>query len=171
MTNLTNSSNLLKIYVENPHLREWYRERINSHNHKLKNNTFPDSGFDLAIPTDTQIGPNTTSCKIDLGIKCTMVSTQCSLPTAPYYIYPRSSISKTPLHLANNVGIIDSGYRGNLIIMIRNFSTDPYDLAKHERIVQLCHHCLLPFYVELVNSETELGTTERMDGGFGSTGK
>ena len=31
-----------------------------------------------------------------------------------YYLYPRSSISKTPLILANSVGIIDSGYRGNI---------------------------------------------------------
>ena len=34
-----------------------------------------------------------------------------------YYMYPRSSLSKTKLRLANSVGIIDSGYRGNLIGM------------------------------------------------------
>ena len=39
-----------------------------------------------------------------------------------YYSYPRSSISKTPLLLANNVGIIDSGYRGNIKVAFDNYS-------------------------------------------------
>ena len=41
-----------------------------------------------------------------------------------YQIYPRSSLSKYPIMLANHVGIIDSGYRGNLIVAFRSFQDD-----------------------------------------------
>lgn len=168
---VSTDKNTLKIYIENNILKSWYVDRAQSHNLALKNNSFPDSGFDLAIPNDLLIHSSCDSTKVDLGIKCAMVSSQCSLQTAPYYIYPRSSISKTPLHLANNVGIIDSGYRGNLIVMLRNFSNDDYQLMKHNRIVQICHHMLLPFQIEIVGSLEELGCTERMGKGLGSSGK
>ena len=38
-----------------------------------------------------------------------------------YYLYPRSSLSKTSFQLANSVGIIDAGYRGNLMAKVRHF--------------------------------------------------
>jgi len=163
--------NVLKIYVDNNNLKSWYIDRANKHNSALKNNQFPDSGFDLAIPTDLNVQAGFNSTKVDLGIKCVMTSINSSLPSSPYYIYPRSSISKTPLHLANNVGIIDCGYRGNLIVMLRNFSKDDYSLMKNDRIVQICHQTLLPFSVEIVDNEDDLGKTERMGKGLGSTGK
>jgi dUTPase len=78
--------------------------------------------------------------------------------------------------LANHTGIIDSGYRGNLIAALRylNMTTDRenpniYELEAHTRIVQICHPELLPIYVVMVD-ESELSTTVRGSGGFGSTG-
>ena len=100
-----------------------------------------------------------------------------------YYLYSRSSISKTPLRLANNVGIIDSGYEVNLIgvfdNLYYNLSDEKYDIFEprnfiinpYDRLAQICAGDLRPFSVELVNHPDELGITERMDGGFGSTNK
>jgi dUTP pyrophosphatase len=105
-------------------------------------------------------------------------------------MYPRSSLSKTKLRLANSVGIIDSGYRGNLIGMFDVVNMDDeaqtqsishqkkeeykdYDFCAkvNDRLVQICAPGLVPIYVEIVNSIDELGSeTERGVGGFGSTG-
>ena len=99
-----------------------------------------------------------------------------------FYMYPRSSLSKTKLRLANSVGIIDSGYRGNLIGMFdvvniddeeRNMNKNNADyFAKvNDRLVQICAPGLVPILVEIVENEDELGNeTERGSGGFGSTG-
>jgi dUTP pyrophosphatase len=96
-------------------------------------------------------------------------------------MYPRSSLSKTKLRLANSVGIIDSGYRGNLIGMfdvvnidkeIQNKDMDADYYAKvNDRLLQICAPGLIPIYVEIVDGVYELGSeTERGSGGFGSTG-
>ena len=89
---------------------------------------------------------------------------------AGYYSYPRSSISKTPLMLANSVGIIDSGYRGEIIGAFRNLSSSNYTIEKHSRLLQICAPDLRPIHVELVD-EPFFNTTERGSGGFGSTGR
>ena len=87
-----------------------------------------------------------------------------------YYSYPRSSISKTPLLLANSVGIIDSGYRGQIIGAFRNLSIEPYKVEQYTRLLQICAPDLRPFTVELVDN-TFFEETLRGEGGFGSTGK
>jgi len=88
-------------------------------------------------------------------------------------MYPRSSLSKTPLRLANSVGIIDAGYRNNLIgafDLIKNH-VETYFVEKHSRLLQICSPILCPIYVELVTTQADLSTlTERNEGGFGSTG-
>ena len=93
--------------------------------------------------------------------------------TTGFYMYPRSSISKSPLMLANHTGIIDSGYRGVLMGAFRTLEiqqTTQYTVEKHTRLLQVCAPTLSPFSVELVD-ETQLSTTSRGEGGFGSTGK
>ena len=87
-------------------------------------------------------------------------------------MYCRSSTgSKTPLRLSNNVGIIDYGYRGNLCGMFDViYKTQPYVCPKHTRLLQICTPNLEPFRIIKVNSDTELGDTQRGSGGFGSTG-
>ena len=92
-----------------------------------------------------------------------------------YYLYPRSSISKTHVRLANNVGIIDSGYRGNIGAYFDidpsylDENTEPV-LEKHQRVLQICSNDLSAFKVILVKDINELGTTTRGERGFGSTG-
>ena len=98
-----------------------------------------------------------------------------------YYLHPRSSLSKTPLRLANSTGIIDSGYRGRILAMfdvvnLDNYKSDDRDFdycgEKFDRYVQICAPGLVPILVEVVDTEANLGhMTKRGEGGFGSTGK
>jgi len=85
-------------------------------------------------------------------------------------IFPRSSVSKMNLSLANCVGVIDSGYRGEIILKYR--STDFVDDQKYykvgERIGQIM---LIPVWQISFIEVDELSSTERGSGGFGSTGK
>ena len=89
-------------------------------------------------------------------------------------MYPRSSLSKRKLRLPNSVGVIDAGYRGNLIGMfdIVNSDEEYETVNKFDRLVQICSPNLQPIVVEIVDEINELGEiTHRGEGGFGSTGK
>jgi len=85
-----------------------------------------------------------------------------------YYLYPRSSLSKTSLRLANSVGIIDSGYRGDIIGMFDCVHSD-YVVKSLDRLVQICAPSLVPIFVEMMTSADELTVTTRGRGCFGST--
>jgi len=146
-----------------------YAKHISNHNDSVTNDKFPNAGFDLLIPENKQIpGKPSESTLVSLGVKCEMTDNNNS-PTG-YYMYARSSISKTSLILANHVGIIDSGYRGNLMAAFRNLANTEYTIEKNTRLVQITHPSLCPIYVKLVD-ESELSDTSRGEGGFGSTGK
>ena len=83
-------------------------------------------------------------------------------------MYARSSIYKTGYRLANNVGIMDSGYRGNLKAAMDCIHENSV-LEKGKRYWQLCTPTLEPFDEILLVDE--LDNTKRGDGGHGSTGK
>ena len=97
-----------------------------------------------------------------------------------YYLYPRSSIYKTDLRAANSVGIIDAGYRGNIMsvfdVINRHRDRERHDSAvrvvtQNERYAQICAPSLIPIVVEVVDSVDDLSKpTARGMGGFGSTG-
>jgi dUTP pyrophosphatase len=89
-----------------------------------------------------------------------------------FYLYPRSSISKTNLRLANSVGIIDSGYRGHLLAIFDILQNESVSttIEKHSRLLQICSGDLQPFIVRIVDDVMLLGETNRGTGGFGSTG-
>ena len=171
------SSGLESVYQEA--VEEFKKHRDDSHR---------DSGFDLFVPNEVTC-PEQMTTKINHKVSCVVyryghVQGGASYPiTTPsgYYMYPRSSISKTPLRLANSVGIIDSGYRGDLMAKVDNIngcSCDPesgdsgdsvdYVVGQHSRLFQVCAPDLSPFEsVEIVES---LDDTSRGSGGFGSTG-
>jgi dUTPase len=211
--NLSNLSKLLnkcdkvmylKIFVEGSYnLKKMYHAAVDNHNSNLLKNQFLDAGFDLFLPENENpnelekwddnipffgTGWNKRSPvnKVDFKIKC---SAQMYCDTGKnfstgYYMYPRSSLSKTKLRLANCVGIIDSGYRGNLIGMFdvvnveenNKNNRDPHSDADYfakvnDRLIQICAPGLIPIYVEVVDFIEDLGNeTERGSGGFGSTG-
>lgn len=84
-------------------------------------------------------------------------------------IFPRSSNRKTQAYMTNHVGVIDSGYRGEVMVSFKNRDKDgdtaPYKLG--DRVAQII---ILP-YPQVVFVEAEkLSETERGEGGHGSTG-
>lgn len=125
-----------------------------------------DSGFDLIIPQDITIPGNSYGNRIKLGIKCEPEISDNEKPHG-YYLYPRSSIYKTPLRLANSVGIIDYSYRGEIMAIVDNHSEQDYKIEAGTRLFQLCAPDLKPIDIEIVEN---IGFTDRNEGGFGSTG-
>ena len=127
-----------------------------------------DSGLDLFFPNDIVI-PGKMMVLVDLEIQCEALSGDGNEGRRPrsFYLYPRSSISKTPLRMANSVGIIDAGYRGNLMAADDNISVNPYTISAGQRLFQICSPDLSPITMEIAN---HLSDTERGSGGFGSTG-
>tara|TARA_B100001741_G_scaffold306720_1_gene300567 strand:+ start:738 stop:1175 length:438 start_codon:yes stop_codon:yes gene_type:complete len=120
-----------------------------------------DAGLDLFIIEKQVIKPGETS-RIKLGISCE------NMDQKPYLLMPRSSISKTPLRLCNAIGLIDAGYRGEIMAAVDNIKQKSYEVEKGQRLFQLVSMDGGPIYFELVDI---LSTSKRGEGGFGSTGK
>jgi len=160
---------VLKLAVSNPELAKKYEAHIEAHNSGIfADGQWSNSGFDLFVPSTTTVNSGMKTQMISMDVKAEMLfqgTTPCG-----YFMFPRSSLSKTPLMLANHTGIIDSGYRGPLIGAFRNLQGEEYVVEEHTRLLQVCHPSLCPIYVVLSN-ENELSSTARAEGGFGSTGK
>ncbi len=159
---------LLEIQIgdTNPELKKWYEGAIETHNRNMDEQPETNAGFDLCLPEDAEFkGIDATF--VSLQIKAKMVA-DTEGTSVSYTLYPRSSLSKTPLMMANHVGIIDSGYRGHLIVAFRNLGEEVYHVSQYTRLVQICHPSLKAFRVKLV--DTLGGHTARGEGGFGSTG-
>jgi dUTP pyrophosphatase len=181
--------------TENYELYKKYVSAVEKHNAVVKqyktsfygsDYVYFDAGFDLFYPDtidvrDSRSGPNVY--KLNHMVKCSMskidydIDGKEMMSPVGYYMYPRSSTgTKTPLRLANSVGIIDSGYRGHIIAAFdspASFTCDGgcYTVEQFQRLLQICPPDLsYPVEVELVTDETLLGGGSRGSGGFGSTG-
>jgi dUTP pyrophosphatase len=119
-----------------------------------------DAGLDLYVVSDVVV-PSHGMATLDFKVYCERVGSK-----AGYMLVPRSSISKTPLRMANSIGIIDAGYRGHIMAKVDNISDKDYHVKAGERLFQICMPDLAPFVVEIghVDKNTVRGT-----GGFGST--
>lgn len=83
-------------------------------------------------------------------------------------IYARSGLAcKRGLAPANKVGVIDSDYRGEFIVVLYNHGTEPQTVSHGERIAQLV---ITPVFTPGFEEVEELSHTQRAGGGFGSTG-
>jgi dUTP pyrophosphatase len=142
----------IKIRPHNPQARHRYEDHGHYH--------AGDAGLDLFIMEDLIIPAGATS-PLKLQISCETDTGQ------PYYLIPRSSISKTPLRMSNSIGLIDGGYRGEIIAMVDNIKTADYTVSAGDRLFQLVAMDGAPITFELVE---ELSETTRGSGGFGSTG-
>ena len=176
----------LCIFVDsdNEILKQMYIDAASAHNSHILENKYYDAGFDLFLP-NAMIFTDRNVNKVDFQIKCSANSfhvkkilegkrfdiPSCTSPKpTPFYTYARSSISKTPIRLANNQGIIDAGYRGNLMGMFDCLKFK-YQLPEYSRVLQICAPNLMPIIVKIVDTFEELGpNTTRGSGGFGSTG-
>jgi dUTP pyrophosphatase len=121
-----------------------------------------DSGLDLFIVEDCEILPGQTKL-IGSGVSCQLEE------NGKYYsynLYARSSISKTPLRLANGVGLIDRTYTGELKAALHNTGDTSFFLKTGDRYTQISRADLGEISFEIVE---ELRETKRGSGGFGST--
>ena len=84
-------------------------------------------------------------------------------------VFCRSGLGvKHGVSLPNCVGVIDSDYRGELIVPLRNFGDKAYTIQPGERIAQLV---IVPVALPRLEEARELSSTQRGTGGFGSTGR
>ena len=184
--------------LSNQGLRDKYEKACAAHNEvtlayvfRTIDDVYFDAGFDIYCPSSVTVKGG-ESVLLNQDIKCSMIrvgagaanryrgagedwnewSEKGGLPVG-YYLYPRSSMgTKTPLRLSNSVGIVDSGYRGNIMAALDNRSKESYCIEQNQRLLQICPPDLsYPTLVRLVENESDLGDTARGDGGFGSTGK
>lgn len=159
---------VLNLFIDSndEELMNKYKLAADKHNHKVMTDKYADSGFDLFAPELLCIFSEPIETILyNYKIKCSMYENDN--PCA-YYLYPRSSIYKTSLRLANSVGIIDSGYRGYICAVFDCLKST--SINKYDRYVQLCAPDLKPFIVNIIVYESMLSQTERNEGGFGSTG-
>lgn len=118
-----------------------------------------DAGMDLVAVTE-EWNESNTLVTYDTGLSMEIPEGYVGL------LFPRSSISKTILNLANSVGVIDSGYRGPIMFKFR-YPEEGYVYDVGDRIGQIL---ILPYPQVEFEEVAELNSTERGDGGFGSTG-
>lgn len=123
-----------------------------------------DSGYDLYYCGETlTIAPGETKM-LGLGIAGELITYNHNIHG--YELWPRSSIYKTGLILANSIGLIDYGYRGEIKAVVRNISNCDYIIIPGTKLFQLCMPDKRPFFVNIVDTLT---STIRGIGGFGST--
>ena len=120
-----------------------------------------DAGLDVYVINEQTIDPDETSL-IHLQIACETSDGR------PYLLMPRSSIAKTPLRLCNSIGLIDGGYRGEIMAVVDNIKKEPYTVKPGQRLFQLVAMDGSPIHFNLVDKLTE---STRGEGGFGSTGE
>ncbi len=144
----------MKLYLKpvHPLARAMYRNHGHFH--------AGDAGLDLFVLEDQTFAPGETQ-PIPLGIQCEPADGRA------YLLIPRSSISKTPLRMANSIGLIDGGYRGELLAVCDNIKAAAHTVHRGDRLFQLVAMDGSPIEYELTD---ELSTSARGSGGFGSTG-
>ena len=125
-----------------------------------------DAGMDLTA-ISAEWNDNNTICTYDTGISIEIPKGYVGL------LFPRSSVSKTKLQLANSVGVIDSGYRGSIMFKYRYLVTEEHIYHEEiyyagERIGQIL---IIPYPQIEFEEVNELSDTDRGSGGFGSTNK
>ena len=144
----------MKLFIKPHNDTAWEYYRDHGHFHK------GDAGLDLYVLEDIHFKTGETRA-IKMGISCEPEDGKA------YYLFPRSSISKTPLRMANSIGLIDGGYRGEIMAVCDNIKSEDYTVEKGQRLFQLVAADSSPIEYELV---VEIEMTPRGTGGFGSTG-
>lgn len=133
-------------------------------NATLKQGSSSAAGYDLCACLDNEeleIEPQTNK----------LIKTGISMEIPEGYfggIYARSGLSvKEGLRPANCVGVIDSDYRGEIMVALYNDTNETKTIKNGERIAQII---VQPYATFITEEVSDLSDTERSDGGFGSTG-
>lgn len=117
-----------------------------------------NAGLDIPCPMSIRIPKGTTGFKIHLGVKIKS--------DKHFLIVPRSSLSKTTLRMSNSVGVIDKGYRGELVFVVDNLKPIPVNVLKGQRLCQIIAPSLEQITFEFGSVTAD---TTRGENGFGST--
>ena len=141
----------LKIIADN-------KEKWDNHPTYSKAKQNEDTGLDIPMPCSVTVPAKSKAFTVDLGFKAEQ--------NFGYMLVPRSSISNTPLRLANSIGIIDKSYRGKVMVKVDNNSNSDFIMNEGSCYFQIVAFSgILPNYF-LVD---HINTTKRGDCGFGST--
>jgi dUTPase len=156
----------LYIYAENAQLRQLLFERRQAHR-------YTDSGFNIPL-LNTVVDLLETNYKFRLGVK--VAATDANDLPMPCLLLPRSSLSNTYFRLANSIGLIDMGYRGEVQarVDILHNNEQVIDIPAGTCYFQLCRHNFMPWdLIVFVENESDLprAPDNRGEGGFGSTGQ
>ena len=138
-------------------LNDCAKEKYLNHGHFHEG----DAGLDWYVLDNINFKPGETKL-IKFGISCQPEDGKA------YYLIPRSSIGKTALRMSNSIGLIDGGYRGEIMAMCDNIKTYEYEVNRGDRLFQLVSYNNSSIEFNIVD---ELSDTTRGKGGFGSTGK
>ena len=127
-----------------------------------------NAGVDLFVATEARLSGHRGCSLIDLGVKARMVNL-VSGEDVHYLLYPRSSIFKNNVYLANSVGVIDRTYRGTLMAAVGVIDIESgATLAAGIRLVQVVAPDM--GHIKQIRHVDSLPETVRGAGGFGSTG-
>lgn len=125
-----------------------------------------DAGLDLCAAADTVIGPGQRAA-VPTGLAVAIPAGHAGL------VMPRSGLAlRHGVTVINAPGLIDSGYRGELVVALVNHGVDPFAVRAGDRIAQLVVVPVATTYVEVVDElpESPGGGGARGTGGFGHTG-
>lgn len=148
----------LLMQIDDPKIKNLYKF---DQNDQISSDS--NQGINLMFPTSITIPGRAVGFTVDFGVICE------PLYSTGYFLMPRSSIGKTPLRQANSIGLIDSTYRGHLMVKFDNVSDTEYQINAGESLFQLAQPSLVNHWsIQLVPF---CGQTERGGGAFGSTGK
>lgn len=118
-----------------------------------------DAGYDLRSPIRVYVPPYSNAI-IDTGV-------HIEIPEG----YVGMLKSKSGLNVKHDItseGVIDSGYTGSICVKLYNHGQNAYEVNKGDKISQLV---IMPIFTPALEIVSHLDSTERGDGGFGSTGK
>jgi dUTP pyrophosphatase len=118
-----------------------------------------DAGWDLYASSDVSI-PSGQTVLVNTGIAISIPKGYAGL------IWDRSSMGVKGIH--RHAGVIDSGYTGEVKVCLNNTTKETYHVRTGDRVAQMLIHKIPDFNIYLVD---DLDSSQREDGGFGSTGK
>ena len=121
-----------------------------------------DGGTDLYSRIDAVLGPRERQM-VPTGIAVAVPDGYAGL------VVPRSGLAACHgIGVVNSPGLLDSGYRGEINVILVNHGTEPFTIQRGDRIAQLV---IVPVVVQEFVEVDDLPPSPRGDGGFGSTGR
>jgi dUTP pyrophosphatase len=126
-----------------------------------------DAGLDLVAREDALLAPGGGRALVPTGVAVAIPDGHAG------FIQPRSGLAlKHGVTCLNTPGLIDSGYRGELkVLLVNTDPSEPFEVKRGERIAQLVIQKVSHAVLEVVDDFDHLGDSHRGEGGFGHTGR